>query len=233
VYCRGLIAAEKRSRFLQARVHWLEELNRAGLIGERAGGKRYSEKMLTLTVPHRSTDSVMRRIERVVAVRTQFLRKMNKYFRECRIQRAHYYRVFEWTLGETDDIGNPHLHVWLLCPFLDRDHLTLMLRDALDAVGCGVDHPVLDIRAVKDGQGGAYELIKYLTKDITASGEKVPPNVYAQVMEAVEARRLTQPSAGFLGLVTTRAGACECGSELPRIVRTKPVDATSKGPEKP
>src|SRR5690606_32789405 len=39
VYWRGLIAAERRSRFLQARVHWLEELNRAGLIGERAGGK--------------------------------------------------------------------------------------------------------------------------------------------------------------------------------------------------
>lgn len=231
VYCRGLIAAEKRSRFLQARVHWLEELNRAGLIGERAGGKRYSEKMLTLTVPHLSTDTVMRRIERVFAVWTQFLRKLNKFFRERRIKRAHYYRVFEWTLGEADEIGNPHLHVWLLCPFLDRDRLTLMLRDALNAVGCCVDHPVLDIRAVKDGQGGAYELIKYLTKDITASGEKVPPNIYAQVLEAVETRRLTQPSAGFLAPVKTHAGACECGSELPRIVRTKPIDASGKGSE--
>lgn len=233
VYCRGLIAAEKRSKFLQARDLWLAELNKIGLLGEGAGAKRYSEKMLTLTVPHLPTDTVVERIERVFEVWSQFRRKLKKWFRERRIKRAHYYRVFEWTLGEADDIGNPHLHVWLLCPFLDRERLTLMLRDALNAVGCGVEHPVLDIRAVKDGPGGAYELIKYLTKDITASGEKVPPNIYAQVLEAVEARRLTQPSAGFLAPVTTRGGACECGSELPRIVRTKPIDASVKASETP
>lgn len=150
MYCRGLIAAEKRSKFLRARVHWLDELNRAGLIGEGAGRKRYSEKMLTLTVPHLPTDTVVERIERVFEVWSQFRRKLKKWFLERRIKRAHYYRMFEWTLGEADDVGNPHLHVWLLCPFLERDRLTLILRDALDTVGCGVDQRVLDIRAVKE-----------------------------------------------------------------------------------
>lgn len=231
VYCRGLIASEKRSKFLQARVHWWAELNKIGLLGERAGAKRYSEKMLTLTVPHLPADTVAERIERVFGVWTLFLRKLNRFLRERAIKCVHYYRVFEWTLGEADSVGNPHLHVWLLCPYIDRDRLVEMLREALNAVGCGVAQPVLDIRAVKDGQGGAYELIKYLTKDITASGEKVPPNIYAQVLEAVETRRLTQPSAGFLAPVKTHAGACECGSELPRIVRTKPIDASGKGSE--
>jgi hypothetical protein len=39
---------------------------------------------------------------------------------------------------------------------------------------------VLDIRAMRDAQSGARELIKDLTKDITAGGDKLPPELYAQ-----------------------------------------------------
>lgn len=55
-------------------------------------------------------------------------------------------------------------------------------------------------RSCHDGASAARELIKYMLKDITATGSKVPPAVFAQVFEAPAQRRMRNASKGFMGL---------------------------------
>ena len=70
-----------------------------------------------------------------------------------------------------------------LPPYLHRELLVDLWRQALLRAECRPEaclRPVLDIRAMRDAQSGARELIKDLTKDITAGGDKLPPELYAQ-----------------------------------------------------
>jgi hypothetical protein len=175
---------------------------------------------VTLTIPHLPEDTVAERIERLRTVWKHFLKLLNAYLRERVICRVQWYRVVEWTIGEADQRGNPHIHMWLFSPFLPYPVLREFLVRALAIAACDCSCPVLHIQAVKDPHGGAHELIKYLTKDITANGDKVPPDVYAQVLAAFEGHRMTQCSRGFLAPVDKAPTVCECGSTLPRRVRT-------------
>lgn len=235
VRCRGAIAAEKRGKFLAARSEVVAEARGAGRLNPRRRGGAYSDKFLTLTIPRLADDTIARRIERVLDVWPLFLKMLNRYFRERAIAHVEWFRVIEWTPGESDGLGNPHLHVWLFAPYLEQAMLKELWRHALLLHGCAPDdcrHVIVDIRAMSDVRGGAQELIKYLTKDIHANGQKVPAELYAEVFAALDGRRQTQASKGFMARARKAPQACECGAALPRRVRRKPkaVEAPTSDP---
>ena len=85
--CRGVSAAELRGKFLAAREDVVAEATDARLLDPRRRGGPYGDKFLTLTVPHVGTDTIARRIERVLAAWTVFLRLLNDYFKARVIRR--------------------------------------------------------------------------------------------------------------------------------------------------
>jgi hypothetical protein len=229
--CRKATAGEKRCRFLAARDAVIAEARGLGLLMPHRRGGAYGDKFLTLTIPHLVQDTVGTRIQRLQLAWPPFLKLLNAHLRARVIRHVEWFRVIEWTIGKADQLGNPHLHLWLFAPYLDRELLVDLWRQALLRAGCPPDkclRPVLDIRAMRDAQRGAQELIKYLTKDITAGGEKLPPELYAQVIAALEGSRQTQASRGFMARAAASPPPCECGSPLPKRVRlkTKPASPT-------
>ncbi len=218
VSCRSVIAAEKRSAFVRARRVLMREAARRGLLHRLRRGGRWTEKLLTLTAWH-DLSSITQRIERVLAAWQRFRRKLTSFWRERDVLTAAWLRVFEWTPGE-DGYGHPHLHLWIFSPFLERDLLERWWREAL--IECSETAPatrvIVDIREADDS-GAEHELIKYLTKDITADGNKLAPELYAEVYRALDGRRSTQGSEGFIGLAKQEGRRCECGCVLPKRVR--------------
>jgi len=230
VKCRGRIAQIKRAVFSRARAHVLLHASRRGLLFPLRPKGPFGEKFLTLTAPHILGDSIARRIERVLNAWPSFLKQMNTYFRERAIKSAEWFRVFEWTPGG-DQLGHPHVHVWLFCPFLPRQLLREWWRLALASAGCQLkaDDPlVVDIRKIVDADGGARELIKYLTKDITSDGHKLDARLYAEVYKALDGRRVTQASKGFMARAESEARRCECGTDLPLSVRRVRAEAATR-----
>jgi hypothetical protein len=218
VPCRSAIAATKRRAFVRARRVVIEDAIRRGLLNPSRKGGRWSEKLLTLTAWH-DVPSIQDRIRRVLLAWRQFLRKLNDFWRAGGVRSAAWLRVFEWTPG-SDDYGHPHLHIWIFSPFLERDMLEGWWHEAL-AEHSESDVPgnvVIDIREAKSS-GAEHELIKYLTKDITANGEKIAPELYAEVYRTLDGQRSTQPSRGFMGLAGKAERQCECGCTLPKRVR--------------
>jgi hypothetical protein len=214
VSCRGRLSAEKRARFLSARAVVLESANDRGLLrGTRRGG-RWSEKLITLTTPHFSGESVAARIARVLKAWRTVLKSLNAWLRDTGAHASSaWFRVFEWTSGN-DGRGHPHLHVWFFGPYIEQAQLRGWWATALN-----VPDAIVDVREVRDSNGAAQELIKYLTKDIDANGDKIAPSLYAEVYKALDGARLTQSSSGFIGLARREPAACECGVALPRRVR--------------
>jgi len=176
--------------------------------------------MLTLTVPHEATDSVSERIERARSAWCFFVRYLNEHLRSIDAHRsARWYRAIEWTEG-SDGKGHPHFHLWVFSPYLhQQDLLVPMWRRALAATGLAAQAVIVDVQEIDDGPSAALEVIKYLVKDLAAGGGKVTPEVFAQVYEAFDGKRMTQASSGFLALAPKGRQACECGSLLPRRVR--------------
>jgi hypothetical protein len=175
-------------------------------------------------VPHLVHDTVRSRIQRLLTAWPRFLKALNVRFREHGIRSVEWFRVVEWTPGHADLLGNPHLHLWVFSPYLDQGMLRDAWRAALLTAGCGSEacaNPIVHIVAMKDPRAGALELIKYLTKDITAKGERLDPELYAEVYKALDGRRQTQASKGFMARANSAAPACECGSTLPRRVQRK------------
>lgn len=231
VGCRGVIASEKRGKFLTARADVLSEASAAGRLNRRRRGGAYGDKFLTLTIPQLAKDTVGSRIDRLQSAWPPFLKSLNRHLREQVIKSVEWFRVIEWTMGNEDALGHPHLHLWLFAPYLDQSLLRDMWRSALLTIRCPPENcqfVVVDIRAMTDPRGGAQELIKYLTKDITAGGAKLPPTLYAQVIQALEGKRQTQASKGFMARATLAPPACECGATLPKRVRKKPVVPATK-----
>lgn len=226
VHCRGTIAVEMRARFLAARADVIREAQTAGLMKAYRKGGPYGDKFVTLTVPHLPTDTIASRMERLFKAWSQFLKWLNEYFDERTIRRVEWLRVVEWTPGESDDAGHPHIHVWIFAPYLPRAALQDLWRRALLKAGCppaACLEPIIDIRAMTDPRDGAQELIKYLTKDINANGEKLSPALYAQVIEALDQHRQSQGSKGFMGRADKEPRRCnECNSPIPKRVRRKP-----------
>lgn len=86
-------------------------------------------------------------------------------------------------------------------------------RRALQRAGHHTDVvPVVDVREVADGERGAYEVIKYVTKDINSDGEKLAPELYAELYKALDATRTTQASRGFVALGKRDACCASCGA---------------------
>jgi len=110
-----------------------------------------------------------------------------------------------------------------LSPFLPRDEIERWWREALaEQTGlAGIERVIVDIREAH-ADGAEHELIKYLTKDINASGEKVAPEIYAEVYMALDGHRSTQASKGFMGKGKVEKRVCECGCALPRRVVKEP-----------
>jgi hypothetical protein len=190
-------------------------------MNPRRRGGRFGEKLLTLTVPHLATDTVERRIQRILGAWQFFRRSLRKWMRERNLLSVEWLRVFEWTPAD-DGRGHPHLHLWIFSPYLDRALLLDWWEAALQHEGCILDaRPIIDIRAVDDAESVASELIKYLTKDIDANGQKIEPDLYAKVYCALDGHRALQASRGLMQRAEREPRACECGATLPRLVRKK------------
>lgn len=231
--CRGALIAEKRRTFLLARIAVIRAADRRGLLNQRRRGGRYSEKFLTLTSPHLADDTIASRIDRVARAWVFFRRWLKAFVKRRAAHTFEWFRVLEWTPGESDDIGHPHLHLWLFSCYIDVE----VLRDAWRLALIKADAPAARCRVVivhieeyeARGGRGAYELIKYLTKDIDANGDKIAAEVYAEVYKAFDGRRITQASRGFMALAEREAMRCECGACLPRRVRKLPPETPSDG----
>lgn len=220
VRCRGATAAELRSRFLAARKEVMGRASERGLFRAVQRGGRWGERFITLTIPHGAA-SVAGRIEIAFRAWPVFLKLLNEHFRDLGVRSVEWLRVFEWTPG-SDGLGHPHFHLWMFSQYLDRELVRELWQRALSRVGCDVARPIVHVEAVTDGASTARELIKYMLKDITASGSKIPPAVFAQVFEALAQRRMRNASKGFMGLAKQAKPCCECGATLPRRVRKKP-----------
>ncbi len=125
--------------------------------------------------------------------------------------------------GRADRQGHPHIHVWIWCPFLETAEVTELWRAALEKVGFGEivvvgrrmkygydGDLVVDVRRFKPGPGAVHEVIKYIVKDLEATGEQVPPGLYAQVYFSLDGKRTHQGSRGLLKLGDFEA-RCACG----------------------
>jgi hypothetical protein len=88
---------------------------------------------------------------------------------------------------------------------------------------------IVDIREVKDAEGSAREVIKYVTKDILPDRKLISAELFARVYEAIDGRRLSQPSAAFFkgteGTATCTCGAVGCF----RRSNTPPADKNGSG----
>lgn len=214
--CSLAAAKQRRARFGRARQRCALELARVGYTRSRRGkqqartpGGMWSDKMVTLTVPHfllahvepdaplldldgtakaRATDATMARIYAVRAAWPLFARKLRAWFKnggtlERRKRGAAWvprmpigvpmtdgtfapppmHRAFEWTPGK-DGIGHPHLHVWMIAPFVPAETIAAMWRDSLRAVGVPIErdgYVRVQIQRFRDFDGAAVgELVK-------------------------------------------------------------------------
>lgn len=128
VSCRGKIAQEKVARLAKARREALSQAAKRGLLRHKRTGGAWTEKLLTLTVPHFAELGIQARIAFLSAARRAFSSKWNKWLKDhpdgqaldTRGYRlARWYRNTEWTTAESSDRkGHPHIHMWFLGPYL-------------------------------------------------------------------------------------------------------------------
>jgi hypothetical protein len=212
-------AKKRRARFGRARERVAVALNRLGClrrrrVRNRLYSPRWTDKMLTLTLPHvlrcdvdperiarggkrkltplfqlahdawglapEEIDTTMMRILAVRAAWSIFARKLRAYWKELddAARKAHaprvmmpwkddepapppMHRAFEWTPGD-DQLGHPHYHLWLLCPWVDADELALMWTEAVRAAGIPCEQTVIiKLQRFRDFDRNAVgELIK-------------------------------------------------------------------------
>jgi hypothetical protein len=221
--CRSRAGARLRARFDRARTAALDVVRRSGLL---VGFTRWSEKFVTLTVPHMECGervTAERRVRLLESAWTIFLRTIRSRgaFQRERGVDPVWYRVTEWTPG-SDGWGHPHIHLWALCPWLDRAWLLGAWRAALAAAGYRWDEgqqPVIDVRAVRERNGRtsdrlASELVKYMTKDLH-EGALVDPALFALVYQLYDGKRRTQGARGFMarGESARSVVRCSCGAD--------------------
>lgn len=230
--CRTRRNRRTRERFRRSRGVALRRVRQRGLL---VGFSRWSEKLLTFTVPHRQGSiplSPERRVELLRAAWKRMLRDLNRLVftpaSRARGVEVHWYAAQEWTPGE-DGLGHPHVHVWVLCPWLDRAWLVERWTAAIAAEGHVWEEgetAILDVRAAKGRNGKtddsvADELIKYLTKDLEETKSEhgrnrlVDPDVYARMYQLYDGARRCQGSKGFVALAEENvapSSCCSCGA---------------------
>ena len=225
VPCRKRKGKRARKRFLLARSAALQNALRKGLMRKQRRGGAYSEKLLTLTVPHQGLD-LRERIELMQLAWPKFLKAFRRMLEDVGAKRdSVFYAVSEWAAAQSDDDGHPHRHIYLLCPWLLRERLVELWKRALANAGYRWElgeQPILDVRRVKPDEV-AKELIKYLTKDLVADGQLIPPAVFAQVYEMYDGKRRFQGSRGFMSCVL-QAPCADCGERPGYLVEfVKPI----------
>lgn len=141
-------AKARRARFGRARGRALIDADRYALFQSNRLGGRYSEKMLTLTVPHwdledatpgskvekEAKDTIHARIAALFRAWPELSRKLGQFWRKRFEHSVAYHRSFEWTSG-SDHKGHPHFHVYLFSPFVDLDVVREWWALALRRVG--------------------------------------------------------------------------------------------------
>lgn len=216
-----------------------------GLEWPKRRGGRWSGKFVTLTAPHRG--DVRMRIAQMTTAFPRFMRKLRaRVFANVRklhmrrgrardraagaqatriakklIQHFAYLRNYEWTSG-ADNLGHPHVHFWVYCPFLDMNEVRELWRSALnDAAKAAPERAALTLSEEEPlivDVGSTYgnfaqELMKYMTKDVAdVGGGLVDPEVYAIVYESFDGVRVIQGSRGLMSMADEgRTGVrCKC-----------------------
>src|SRR5258708_22988868 len=76
---------------------------------------------------------------------------------------------------------------------------------------CGYEGNLIGgVRRIQAGPGAVHEVIKYIVKDLEATGEHISPELYAQVYVSLDGKRTHQGSRGLLKLGDFEA-RCVCG----------------------
>lgn len=177
---QGAIA--RRARFGRARGRAMLAALRYGLKIRNRGGGAYSEKMLTLTLPHRSladasglvrelakTD-VEARIVALFLAWPKLLKKINRHWKDRLEFETTYHRAFEWKIARDpkDQAGHPHFHIYMHSPWIDVKLIREWWAEALRAVGWPVAIDAqgrnvisVDLRRLREWNGAAVrELLK-------------------------------------------------------------------------
>lgn len=132
VSCRGKISHEKRAKLAANRRTAIDLAQKRGLMRERRRG-RWSEKLVTLTLPHFAELGVIERIRFVGECWRAFARSLNEWIKthpDCGYvdrqghRLARWFRSLEWTVGEGDELGHPHVHFWFFGPYLPGGRAT-------------------------------------------------------------------------------------------------------------
>ena len=132
VSCRGKISHEKRSKLAQNRRAAIDLASRRGLTRTRRQG-RWSEKLVTLTVPHFPELGCIDRIRFVGAAWRWFAKTLNLWLKTHpdggHVDRqghrlVRWFRSLEWTTGAEDEQGHPHVHFWFFGPYLPGGRAT-------------------------------------------------------------------------------------------------------------
>jgi hypothetical protein len=275
--CRANAAYERRARFGRGRATALRIAHRTGRFRGRG---RWTEKHMTLTVPHvmgaTAHETVRLRVDAGFRAWRLFSLALGKRWRkqaaaaylaggmkegeaiararsELAASPARFYRFFEWTPGE-DLLGHPHFHIWMLCGWIDHDWIAKTWGACLRRAGCALDRdPIVDIRRIRtrawmreivktrdavklsrlelEGRGGE-DVVQYAdgwTIVDAANGGRVPDDVLGALYEALESRRVSQPSLGLLDareLATCRA----CGEQGTLVVQLLPAAMVGRRP---
>lgn len=129
VSCRGKISYEKRALLAQNRRAAIDLASKRGLTRDRRRG-RWSEKLVTLTIPLFPELGTIDRIRLVGKAWRFFARALNEWLKTHpdaqHVDRqghrlARWFRSLEWTIGGShggDELGHPHVHLWFFGPFL-------------------------------------------------------------------------------------------------------------------
>jgi len=239
LHCRGKLASTRRARVERARENVVRAGRRRGLCNRSRPNGAWTEKLVTLTLPHDPSLGVGDRIEIVFRRAWKHFRRHFKTWLQTvdhAGDQVRWYMAKEWTAG-SDRKGHPHIHFWFWGPFIDRDIVCDIWRDALERAGFGElalvgrkfrhvydGDLIVDVKKLRPGKGGMYEVVKYIVKDREA-GELVDPALFAEVYEALDGMRTQQGSKGFLQLGDLEA-RCDCGE---RCFHVRVVDIPPKG----
>lgn len=184
--CADAVAKKRQGRIANARVAAILDGHDAGLFFRKRRGGAFSEKMLTLTVPHIRVEDARGELRkactgmfyvshvnaRIAALRLawpKFLRSVKRWLKRndpAGARHFNYYRLFEWTRA-SDGFGHPHFHVYLFSPWLDVALCRQWWAKALDAIGCpvplrdGEPHVMIDLKRLAGFNWNALrELVK-------------------------------------------------------------------------
>lgn len=242
VACRGELQHERREEVMRSINAVMARAQKLGLRrGSRRGGQ-WTPKFVTMTIPDvEASDSIAGRIELVHRAWPRFLKKMNAFFREDvprEYQHVWWYGAHEWTPG-ADHKGHPHVHFWLLSPSLPPGLIEDTWRDALYEAGFHHFGPlVVDVKEATNDKKMAFELAKYLVKDID-NGVALTHQEFAQLYVALDRRRLRRGSRGFikLGHVDPPCGCCGVIGEftvsiVPKGDPKRPTPSAQDPPER-